>query len=95
MCLGAITLIFIAKTFKTGYKFGLPALFGTIVFLLVYAVFECAVQAVPAVRSVLDGYALSGILYRAIFCVSGADIYALLTLSGIKNAGDNYEKADY
>ena len=95
ICLGAFNLIFFAKTFKTGYKFGLPALFGTIVFLLVYAVFECAVQAVPAVRSVLDGYALSGILYRAIFCVSGAVIYALLTLSGIKKAGDNFEKADY
>lgn len=95
ICFGTFNLIFFAKTFKTGYKFGLPALYGTIAFLLVYAAFECVVQAIPSVRAVLDGYARNGLLYRAAFCAAGAAIYALLTFSGIKKAGDNFEKADF
>lgn len=95
ICFGAFNLIFFAKTFKTGYKFGMPALFGTIAFFLIYAVFECVVQAVPAVRSALDGYGANGLLYRAAFFVFGLLAFALLTLLGIKKAGDNFEKADY
>lgn len=95
ICFGTFNLIFFAKTFKTGYRFGLPALYGTIAFLLVYAAFECVVQPIPSVRAVLDGYARNGLLYRAAFCAAGAAIYALLTFFGIKKAGDNFEKADF
>ena len=91
ICLGAFNLIYTAGFFKSGYKSGLPSLWGALAFVGIYSVFELLLNLIPTL-SLLDGYGAQGFVFRLIFCIVGLIVYILLTLLGVKIGQKNFEK---
>lgn len=94
LCYSAFNLVFMPAYFKTGYKFGIPLVLGLITFIAVYGIIELTVQLTPALYSVLDGFALSGIYARLAFLLVAATVYAGTLALSVKLAGDKFEKAN-
>ena len=92
VCLGIYNAIYISGFFETGYKTGLPTLFGTLGFLAFYTVAELLVNLIPTLSHLIDGYSADGLWIRLAVFVVGALIYALLTFLGIKRGQKNFEK---
>ncbi len=88
---GVFNLIFLTSFFKTGYKPGLGALFGTLSFCGVYAVAEILVQTVPALTAVLDGLG-AGVGYRLLVFAVGFVAWVALTLVGIALSKKRFDK---
>ena len=91
ICLGAFNLIYTAGFFKTGYKSGMPTLFGAIAIVIIYSLFELLLNVVSAF-AVLDGYGADGFVARLLFCVVGTLVFGALTLLGVKIGQKNFEK---
>lgn len=92
ICLGIYNAIYISGFFKTGYKTGLPTLFGTLGFLAFYTVAELVVNLVPTLITTIDGYGANGFIARLIVFIVGLAVYALLTILGIRAGQKNFEK---
>ena len=91
VCLGAFNLIYTAGFFKTGYKSGLPTLWGSLAFIGIYSVFELLLNLVPSF-AVLDGYGAEGFIFRLTFCIVGLIVFGVLTVLGVKIGQKRFEK---
>lgn len=90
--LGVYNFVFLTGFYKTGYKCGLPALFGTLAFALVYGISEAIVQAVPAVKAVMDTLSADGLWVRAIVLAAGAVVFAVLNFVAVKISQKRFDK---
>ncbi len=92
VCLGVFNFVFLTGYFKTGYKAGFPALFGTIGYALVYGACEATVQCVPAVKAVIDTLDPASMWIRGIVLAIGALGYIALTFAANKIAQKRFDK---
>jgi len=88
-------LIFIPKFFKTGYKIGMPILFGLIGYTISALLLEALVMAVPVLHTIFDGYAIENIGYQILALIVGLVFYILSAFISYKRAVKNFEKVNF
>ena len=91
ICLATFNATFIPNYFKTGYKYGMPLLWGLIAFVLTYAVCEVFVQVFA---HLFEGYSLQTIAVRLVVLFVGIAIYTLTTLFANKRAIEKFKRVN-
>lgn len=89
---GAFNLIFLPGFYRTGYKSGLPTLFGVLGYLALYGVAETLVQAIPSLTAALDGLNAEYLWARAIALAVGLLLMGALTAIGVKLGQKKFDK---
>ena len=79
LCLSAFNLIFFPLFYRTGYKSGVPMLFGLLAFLSVYAAVELMVNLIPGWRDIFDTLNPAMMGWQSIF--PGVGVVAFVGLS--------------
>lgn len=92
LAFGVANLVYLPCFFKTGTKGGLPVLFATLAFIVTYGVLEVAIQAIPTLKAVIDGYSASGLGVRAAVLAVGLVAMLALTALGAKIGVKRFDK---
>ena len=89
---GAFNLIFLPGFYRTGYKSGLPTLFGVLGYLALYGIAETLVQSIPSLTAALDGLNAEYLWARAIALAVGLLLMGALTAIGVKLGQKKFDK---
>lgn len=71
LCLAAFNLIFFPLFYRTGYKSGLPMLYGLLAFLGIYGLVELSVNLIPDWREIFDTLNPAMMGWQSIFLALG------------------------
>lgn len=94
VCFGLFNVGFLPKYFSNPYKYGGALLKGIVYFLVVYVVEETLVQAVPALKTIFDGYDTQYLWARLLSAVVALGIYFGLTCLAVNKATKKFEKVN-
>lgn len=85
-------IIFLPLFFKSGYKTGFPALFGSLGYIITTMVFEVLIGFIPALKNNLDSLAVETFGYQMILLGLGIIVFITTTILSYKLSVKNFNK---